>query len=138
MNRESVIFRTVEIKSNLIKEMEEPVSLLCFHIKDCNFPRFKEFFEKRNIPVDSRDKNMNSLVSLAVQSDCYEIVQYLLSLNAEVNTQNTDLNTPLHFALSHKNFKIANLLIKKKADEELKNKKGLTPWQCCYIDEPIV
>jgi ankyrin repeat protein len=40
------------------------------------------------------------------------------------------MNSPLHYALSHKNFKIANLLISKKSDEELINIKGLTPWQC--------
>jgi hypothetical protein len=44
------------------------------------------------------------------------------------------MNSPLHYALSHKNFKIANLLINRKADEELINTKGLTPWQCTGVD----
>lgn len=40
------------------------------------------------------------------------------------------MNSPLHYALSHNNFKIANLLISKKSDEALINAKGMTPWQC--------
>jgi ankyrin repeat protein len=134
MNRESVACRTVEIKSNIINQMYDVPSMLCFYIKDCNYQKFKEIIDKHNSQVDSRDNNMNTLLNIAVQSDCLDIVQYLLNLNADVNLQNLELNTPLHYALGQKKFKIANLLIKHKADEELKNKKGLTPWQCYYMD----
>ena len=40
------------------------------------------------------------------------------------------MNTPLHYAITHKNFKLADLLISKKANEELVNWNNLTPWQC--------
>ena len=39
-------------------------------------------------------------------------------------------NTPLHEALTHQNYEIADLLIKKGAKETIKNKYGKTPWQC--------
>jgi hypothetical protein len=40
------------------------------------------------------------------------------------------MNSALHYAIAHKNFQIADLLINKKANEELVNKNNLTPWQC--------
>jgi len=43
----------------------------------------------------------------------------------------------LHYALSFKNFKIADLLLMKKADEELPNKKGYSPWQLLTLNENI-
>lgn len=43
-------------------------------------------------------------------------------------------NAPLHHALMNKNFKLVNMLLAKKADEELINKNGLTPWQCLSLD----
>jgi ankyrin repeat protein len=47
------------------------------------------------------------------------------------------LNSPLHYALAYKNFDIADLLKSKKADEELKNHKGYTPWQCIALTSNI-
>jgi len=46
------------------------------------------------------------------------------------------LNTPLHYAISHKNDKLTNLLRGKGADEEIPNKKGFTPWQCINNNLP--
>ena len=39
-------------------------------------------------------------------------------------------NSPLHYALSNHNYKIANLLIYYGANENLLNNKGLNPWEC--------
>jgi hypothetical protein len=44
----------------------------------------------------------------------------------------------LHNALIHKNFGVADLLIKRRADEGLKNVAGLSPWQCLAFTESIV
>ena len=37
-------------------------------------------------------------------------------------------NTPLHYALSNKNYEIADLLIQNKAKDNIENIYGLTPW----------
>ena len=37
-------------------------------------------------------------------------------------------NTPLHYALSNKYYEIADLLIQNKANDNIKNIYGLTPW----------
>jgi len=44
------------------------------------------------------------------------------------------MNTPLHYAIAHKNFLLADLLINKKANEELVNLNNLSPWQCIAGD----
>ena len=80
-------------------------------------------------PEDT-DNFGNTLLNLAVQADLVNTTTFLLDNNCDVNTQNKALNTPLHYALSKNNFKIANILLKRKADEKLENYLGLTPWQC--------
>jgi ankyrin repeat protein len=130
MTKENTLFITHEIKTQLQMKLKSPLQLLWFHIKDGNFQKFKQVMEKQKVNVDSLDEEQNSLLSLAVQCDCYEIAEFLLNLGADVNLQNMYLNAPLHYALSHQNFRIANLLINKKADEDLINNRGLNPWQC--------
>ena len=67
---------------------------------------------------------------MAVQSNSFLIVNYLLNIGADVNSQNLNYNSPLHYALSFHNFDIADMLINRGADEGLKNIIGMTPWQC--------
>jgi ankyrin repeat protein len=130
MTKENTLFKTQEIKTQIIEHLHTPLELLWFHIKDNNFIKFKTEIDKHKVNVDSIDNEQNSLLNLAVQCNAYEISEYLLWIGADVNLQNILLNAPLHYALYAKNFKLANLLINKKADEELVNSKGLTPWQC--------
>ena len=130
MTKENTLFITHEIKTQMMMKLKSPLQLLWFHIKDGNFAKFKQEMEKHKVFVDSLDDEQNSLLSLAVQCNSYDIAELLLNQGANVNLQNSYLNSPLHYALSHQNFRIANLLINKKADEELINSRGLTPWQC--------
>jgi ankyrin repeat protein len=88
MNKESMLFRTHEIKSNLLTKLNDPVECLFFHIKDNNYQKFKEILEKYKISVDSMDSDGNTFLNLAVQCNSSNIAEYLLNLGAEVNTQN--------------------------------------------------
>ena len=42
---------------------------------------------------------------------------------------NKEGNTPLHYALTYRFEKIAEVLIKNGADQGLKNNKGMSPWE---------
>ena len=53
---------------------------------------------------------------------------YLLKNGANPNCINKYRNTPLHYALSNKYYEIADLLIQNKANDNIKNIYGLTPW----------
>jgi ankyrin repeat protein len=133
MNRESVVYRTFEIKSEIIKSCIDVIGVLKFYIQDNYLQKFIEVFEKSNIYIDLKDSNGDTLLIIAVKSHRYEFIEFLLKYDANVNVQDSDLNTPLHHALKNNYFKIANLLISNKADEYLSNNKGNTAWQCLYL-----
>lgn len=48
------------------------------------------------------------------------------------------MNSPLHYALSYKNFALADILIKFGADEKLKNRYNKTPWECLNDGNSII
>jgi ankyrin repeat protein len=134
MNRESVIYRTHEIKSEIIKSCQDILDVLKFYIQDNYLQKFKEVFEKSNINIDQKDGNQDTLLIIAVKSNRYEFVEYLLTNQADVNIQDSEFNSALHHALRNKFFRISNLLISKRADEYLKNIRGHTAWQTLYLD----
>jgi ankyrin repeat protein len=90
MTKENTIFRTHEIKTNILRILETPMEILSFHIRDGNLHKFRDTFERHKIVVDCTDKNSNSLINLAVQCGNYEIVSYLINLGADVNLQNVN------------------------------------------------
>lgn len=122
--------RTNEIKAQMFDKLSKPFDILRFFLDENNVVKFKNYFDKSKIGTETKDKKGNTLLNLAVQIDSEEVVKFLIEMNADVNTQNYELNTPLHYALSRRNFKLANLLISNKADEIFRNKRLLTPWQC--------
>lgn len=92
MTKENTLFRTNEIKLKMLKLINSPIQLLWFFIKDGNFHKFKETFEGNKIYCEIRDEDNNSLLNLAVQSNNYEIAEYLISYGANVNSQNVKIN----------------------------------------------
>ena len=124
------IDRTLNIKDDLIKKCKNYYEVLFLYIKYGEYHKFKKVFEYFNLSTEIYDNEGNSLLNLAVQCECTKLVKYLLLKDANPNSQNFKLNSPLHYALIYKNFEIADILIKYGACENLKNGEGLTPWQC--------
>ena len=94
--------------------------------------------------MNYKDEKGNTFLNIAVKFNCKkEIVQFLLINGCNPNIGNVNNiffnflqdegNCPLHYALSYKNFKIANLLLYYGADESILNKKGLLPWSCINV-----
>ena len=137
-NKESILFQTHIIKSNILKKYSNYLETLFFYVKDNNFQSFKELFCKFKINPEIKDEEGNSLLNLAVQCGSNEIIEFLLSRSALPNSQNKKLNTPLHYALTYQNFKLADLLIRNGADENIKNRDGLGPWQCLNSKHSII
>jgi ankyrin repeat protein len=129
MKKETMMNKTCELKSKYIKSIHKDImEVLSFYIKDHNFQKFKAVLESSNQHIDQKDFNNESLIILAVKCNCIDIVNYLIDKEADVNITDKEKNTPLHHALKNKNYKIANLLREKKADEYIRNNKGQTPW----------
>jgi ankyrin repeat protein len=124
------IDRTLNIKDDLIKKCKNYYEVLFLYIKYGEYHKFKKIFEYFNLSTEIYDNEGNSLLNLAVQCESTKLVKYLLLKDANPNSQNFKLNSPLHYALIYKNFEIADILIKYGACENLKNGEGLTPWQC--------
>ena len=124
-----MISKVKDLKMKMIEKLDL-YEIIFFHIKDRNYHLFKSIYEKYKINPDLTDNEGNSLLSLAVQSNSFQIVNYLINCGASVNTKNNSNNTPLHFALSFHNYEIADMLIRCGADEKVINKNGVTPWEC--------
>ena len=88
LTKENSIYRTHEIKSNMLCNLKTSLQKLYFFTKDGNLVKFIEVFEKSKLNVDSIDDNGNSLLTIAVQCSAYEIAEYLLNVGADVNSQN--------------------------------------------------
>ena len=98
---------------------------LFFLIKENNY----FIFERFHISLESRNNKRSTLLIFAVQCGYDIFVKYLLEKGANINAQDFELNTALHYALSHNNFNFADILLKNGANERLMNNSGLTPWQ---------
>ena len=56
-----------------------------------------------------------------------KVLTYLLDHHAEINRQDDDGKTPLHYALCCLNMKAAKFLVEHGADVNLRDKEGKTP-----------
>jgi len=93
LTKENTLFKTLEIKSSQLQSFKNNSSeILKFYIKDGNFDKFKELFEKNKYLIDKFDENGDTLLNIAVKCNHYEIASYLLDHGADVNSQNVNFN----------------------------------------------
>ena len=129
MTKEGLIYRTEEIKAEMKKNLKSVEEILFFLIKENNFREFSDILERFHISLESRNNRGSTFLIFAVQCGYDIFVKYLLEKGANINAQDFELNTALHYALSHNNFNFADILLKNGANERLMNNNGLTPWQ---------
>ena len=129
MTKESLQYRTEELKMELKKSLKTIEEILFFLIKENNIREFKNILERFQVNINSTDKEKNTFLIFAVQCNSFDLVNYLIEKGTKINEQNIYLNTALHYALLNQNYAMADLLIKNGADEKIKNSDGLIPWQ---------
>jgi len=98
-------------------------------IQNNNLPveEIREFFTKRpEVTVELCDPtNGNRPLHIAAKAGHLNIIKLLIDeLGADVNAQNRDGNTPLHFAIGYNNFDCAIQLKISKASDDITNNKG--------------
>ena len=93
---------------------------------------FEKYFEKNKkyIEINQELYDGNTLLILCAKEGNYYITKYLCEQKAEVNWQNHGGNTALHYAVGKQFYAIADILTRYGAREDIKNIKGLTPWDC--------
>ena len=67
---------------------------------------------------------------MAVKEGNYQITKFLCEEQANVNIQNVDGNTALHYAIGKQFYSIADILTMHGAKEDLLNLRGFSPWDC--------
>ena len=87
-NKEHTLLRTIEIKTILESKLHDELEKLIYSIKDLNFPLFKKIFEQYTVSPNLHDQKGNTLLSLAVQSNCFQIINFLLNIGADPNICN--------------------------------------------------
>jgi len=93
----------------------------------------------RNIIIDTRNEDGDTLLHVATRSGCKEVIAELVKY-IDVNAKNHNGDTPLHVALFWADSEIIKLLIINGADVHLPNNAGTTPLQLilsrCRKDYP--
>ncbi len=87
-NKEHTLLRTIEIKTVFESKLNDELEKLIYSIKDLNFPLFKRIFEQYSVSPNLHDQKGNTLLSLAVQSNCFQIINFLLNIGADPNICN--------------------------------------------------
>ena len=100
------------------------------------FEKFKKLFFVHlfNIDLEECDEYENTLLMLSVIHNCKSIFDFLIDKGANINTQNIYLNTPLHYAFAHKNYKFVDKLIKNGANETIKNRFGQSYFESVRLE----
>eukprot|EP01083_Nonionella_stella_P088864 247905_1 len=98
--------------------------------KKCLNNRYHQVEElfSMGIPVDAVDEHGNTCLHVACQNGNKRMIKTCLRWRSNINIQNKDGNTPLHYLFAYKYEELAAYLISKGAKDSIHNKFGLT----CY------
>ncbi len=87
-----------------------------------------QFFIDQNIDLDTVDKKGNTVLILSILNKWDMQAKELIDLPiTDVNKQNDEGSTALHYTLKQKNIVLVSMLLKMGADDKIKNNKGATP-----------
>ena len=130
VSKQCALLRTQEYEaehSNL-KSFEQLLSLV---EKSQNELFFETFRYLRYTEIDHQEKYTgDTLLIRASKINNIHIVEFLIEKGCNINIQNRELNTALHYAYMYCRAELINILIYHGADVNIINKKGFTPWEC--------
>lgn len=111
--------------------------------KACSMARHGKFVEVEelmnqpdwNVPMEYQDELGNTLLHIAVQNGNKRMVKLCLRREANVNAQNLGGQTPLHYAFAYGYDELGQYLIRKGADDSIRNKDGLTCYEGLEVED---
>ena len=95
--------------------------------------QFFKCFEKNKKVIDINQKLLegkNTLLILSAREGNLAISKFLCEKGIQVNLQNSEGNTALHYAIGNQFYSIADILTRFGAREDISNNRGLLPWDC--------
>lgn len=92
--------------------------------------RYKQVEElfAMGVPPDTRDEHGNTCMHVAAQNGNKRLIKASLRWGADINVQNKQGQTPIHYLFAYKYEELAAYLISKGADDTIQNQFGYT----CY------
>ena len=82
-----------------------------------------------DFPVDSQDDKGNTLLLIGAQNCNKRLMELVLARGADINHQNAQGNTAMHFGMAYDtDGTMGEFLIQKGADDTKENVDGLTPY----------
>ena len=105
--------------------------LLTYIIEGKN-KQFYKCYEKNKKLININQKLLegNTLLIISAREGNSIISKFLCEKGIEVNAQNNEGNTALHYAIGSQFYSIADILTRYGAREDISNKKGFLPWDC--------
>ena len=93
--------------------------------------KVRKYLEKNPELLNAKDVQGNTSLTLAANSGQKEVVQYLITKGADLDSSNTYKYTPLHYSILRRHIGIAEMLIEAGADLNIPNVWGYTPLHTC-------
>ena len=120
-------------------KMAQDFAELCSYVRH---GKYREVEEKMNepdwtLPIDYPDAVGNTLLMVACQNGNKRIAKLCLRRGAELNKQNINGQSCLHYAFGYGFEDLGEYLIEKGADDSLKNADNLTCYEGLNMDDVI-
>lgn len=104
--------------------------------KACSLARHGKFAEVEelmnqpdwNVSMEYQDEQGNTLLHIAAQNGNKRMVKLCLRREADINAQNLSGQTPMHYAYAYGYSDVGEYMLRKGANDSIRNKDGLT----CY------
>ncbi len=80
------------------------------------------------VPIDYQDELGNSMLHVAAQNGNKRLIKMLLRRGVQINAANLQGQTALHYAFGYGYEDVGEYLVKRGANDAIRNKDGLT----CY------
>ena len=108
----------------------DPVTKAIMAVKNHNLSALEEVLDcEGDLDIDTRDQHGNTLFILACQQGSKKLAKFLLRRGSYINAQNHAGNSALHYLNEYNHTNLADWLVRKGADDTLKNVEGLTAYE---------
>lgn len=98
-------------------------------VRGGSLEQLDEFLEKDPSAIRGRDHHGNGVLHVACHSNNKRAFKFGLRRGLDINARNTAGQTPLHYCFAFGHAGLARYLVAKGADDAIKNRAGLTPYE---------
>ncbi|CAD8058261.1 unnamed protein product [Paramecium primaurelia] len=121
-NPQKIKLETMLLYDKMMKRNRSKKKIAIIMIEHGLLNQFQEFMDvHRNFNLNGITQDGIPLISLAAANGHEGIIRHMLNFNVNLNQIDKNGNTPLHYAMLHNNYEIADLLLQNGANPYIKN-----------------